>query len=298
FYGFPQALFDFDYPAPGDPDLAHEIAEVVKPHWIGLDGDQWGLDHGTWSVLAHVFPHADIPVVQLSINALKPLAYHVELAAKLDALRNKGVMIVASGNVVHNLGELQWEQRDLAFDWASRFDDAVVEQLARAPGDILRIQEHPDYKLAVPTPDHFIPLLYLVGLAAVDGADPEPLVSNPNTIRTSPQRCFRPSAKCLASRSRPTPCWPPGAKPTGCLPTSSSQLRCKRTNARRPRESRAAIRRCGKTRPDLRDVFPRHAIRDLEHRIAVQSATSPESNYDYGRGHRAAGAYLLRKGAG
>ncbi|RYE64716.1 MAG: 4,5-DOPA dioxygenase extradiol [Oxalobacteraceae bacterium] len=176
FYGFPEPLFDFDYPAPGDPDLAREIAELVKPHWMGLDRDQWGLDHGTWSVLAHLYPDADIPVVQLSINALRPLEYHVELAAKLDALRSSGVMIVASGNVVHNLGRLQWDQSDLAYDWAERFDDAVVEQLAHAPGDILRVREHPDYALAVPTPDHFIPLLYLAGLAAADGATLEPLV--------------------------------------------------------------------------------------------------------------------------
>ena len=176
FYGFPQPLFDFDYPAPGDPDLAREIVEAVKPHWMGLDRDQWGLDHGTWSVLAHMYPPADIPVVQLSINALRPLEYHLELAARLDALRSSGVMIVASGNVVHNLGRLQRDQGDLAYDWAERFDDAVLAQLASSPGDILRVREHPDYALAVPTPDHFIPLLYLAGLAAADGATVEPLV--------------------------------------------------------------------------------------------------------------------------
>jgi len=176
FYGFPQPLFDFDYPARGDPDLAREIVEVVKPEWVGLDRDQWGLDHGAWSVLAHLYPEADIPVVQLSINAMKPLEYHVELAPRLAPLRERGVMIVASGNVVHNLKRLQWDQRDLAYDWAERFDDAVVEQLARAPGDVLRVRDHPDYDRAVPTPDHFIPLLYVAGLAAADGARPEPLV--------------------------------------------------------------------------------------------------------------------------
>lgn len=176
FYGFPQPLFDFDYPAPGNPDLAGDIVELVKPKWVGLDQDQWGLDHGAWSVLAHLYPEADIPVVQLSINALRPLDYHLDLAASLAPLRERGVMIVASGNVVHNLQRLQWNQRDLAYDWAERFDDAVVEQLARDPSDVLRVAEHPDHQLAVPTPDHFIPLLYLAGVAAAEGIGPEPLV--------------------------------------------------------------------------------------------------------------------------
>jgi len=176
FYGFPDALFEFDYPAAGDPDLAREVAEVVKPHWMGLDRDQWGLDHGTWSVLAHLYPEADVPVVQLSINALRPLDYHLDLAARLAPLRDRGVMVLASGNVVHNLGRVQWNQPDAAFDWAERFDDAVVEQLAREPGDILSVAEHPDFGLAVPTPDHFIPLLYLAALAAEEGLPAEVLV--------------------------------------------------------------------------------------------------------------------------
>lgn len=176
FYGFPEALFNFEYPAPGDSDLAREITELVKPQWIGLDRDQWGLDHGTWSVLAHMYPQADIPVLQLSINALRPLDYHLKLAASLAPLREQGVMIIGSGNVVHNLRELQWRQPDLAFDWAERFDDAVVAQLAQDPADILRVVDHPDYRRAVPTPDHFLPLLYLAGLAAADNRKPEPLL--------------------------------------------------------------------------------------------------------------------------
>jgi len=176
FYGFPQPLFDFDYPAPGDPALAGEIVEVVKPEWVGLDRDQWGLDHGTWSVLAHLYPGADVPVVQLSINALRPLDYHLELARRLAPLRERGVMILGSGNVVHNLRRLQWDAPNLAYDWAERFDDAAVEQLASDPGAILRLREHPDYALAVPTPDHFVPLLYVAGLAAAAGVAAEPLV--------------------------------------------------------------------------------------------------------------------------
>ena len=176
FYGFPQPLFEFDYPAAGDPDLAGEIVELAKPEWVGLDRDQWGLDHGTWSVLAHLYPEADIPVVQLSINALRPLDYHLDLARRLAPLMERGIMILASGNVVHNLRLLQWNAPDLAYDWAERFDDAAVEQLARAPGDLLKLAEHQDYALAVPTPDHFAPLLYLAGLAAAEGVSPEPLV--------------------------------------------------------------------------------------------------------------------------
>jgi len=176
FYGFPDELFAFEYPAAGDPQLAREVAEVVKPHWIGLDRDQWGLDHGTWSVLAHIYPEADVPVVQLSINALRPLDYHLDLAARLAPLRERGVMILASGNVVHNLRRVQWDQPDAAFDWAERFDDAAIEQLASDPGDILRLVDHPDFGLAVPTPDHFIPLLYLCGLAAAEGVPAEVVV--------------------------------------------------------------------------------------------------------------------------
>jgi 4,5-DOPA dioxygenase extradiol len=176
FYGFPQSLFDFDYPAPGDPDLANEIVETVKPEWVGLDHDQWGLDHGTWSVLAHLYPDADIPVVQLSINALRPLDYHLGLARRLAPLRQSGVMVLASGNVVHNLRRLQWNEPDLAYDWAERFDDAVVGQLSDDPTSILKVQEHADYDLAVPTPDHFVPLLYIAGLAAAENAKPEALL--------------------------------------------------------------------------------------------------------------------------
>ena len=176
FYGFPPELFAFQYPAPGDAALAADVVDTVAPVWCGLDGDQWGLDHGTWSVLAHLYPEAEIPVVQLSINALKPLDFHVDLGKRLAPLRERGVMILGSGNVVHNLGRIKWSSPDEGFDWAERFDDAVVEQLASDPAGILKVTEHPDYPLAVPTPDHFIPLLYIAGLAAASEEAMEPLV--------------------------------------------------------------------------------------------------------------------------
>ncbi len=166
FYGFAQALFDFDYPALGSPDLAHEVAELVKPTWVGLDHDSWGLDHGAWSVLAHLFPAADVPVVQLSVDASKPLGYHVALGAQLAALRESGVLIVGSGNVVHNLGRLDFTKANQGFDWAQRFDEAARKIMTSAPEDFVQLGEHRDFANSAPTPDHFLPLAYIAGLAA------------------------------------------------------------------------------------------------------------------------------------
>jgi len=176
FYGFPPDLFAFQYPAPGAPDIAALTAEALQPVWCGLDHDQWGIDHGTWSVLAHLYPKADIPVVQLSINALKPLDYHLDLGRRLAPLRDRGILILGSGNVVHNLRQIKWASPDEGFDWAHRFDDAAAELLTSDPASILQLVDHPDYDLAVPTPDHFIPLLYVAGVAAASGERPHPLV--------------------------------------------------------------------------------------------------------------------------
>lgn len=176
FYGFPQALFDVRYPAPGDPALAEEVVEVVAPRWVGLDHDSWGLDHGTWSVLVHAFPEADVPVLQLAINAQLPFEEHVALGAALAPLRERGVMVVGSGNIVHNLGRIDWILEDEGFPWAQRFDDAAREVLQTDPASAPRLAEHPDFAAAVPTPDHFIPMLYVAGLAAASGERPEVLV--------------------------------------------------------------------------------------------------------------------------
>jgi 4,5-DOPA dioxygenase extradiol len=169
FYGFPQQLFDVQYPAPGLPELAEEISDVVHPTWVGADVDSWGIDHGTWSVLVHAFPDASIPVVQLSINADKGMEYHLELGAKLAPLRERGVLVVASGNVVHNLRGMNWSLKDDGFDWAQRFDRDAKERMLTAPTEFATLDAHADYRTAVPTPDHFIPALYLAGLAGAAG---------------------------------------------------------------------------------------------------------------------------------
>lgn len=169
FFGFPQALFDIQYPAPGSPELAAELAEVVKPNWVGMDTDSWGLDHGTWSVLHHMFPAADIPVIQMSIDATKSFDDHLALGAALAPLRERGVLILGSGNVVHNLRLIQWDQPDFGTPWAHDFDDAVRDIMISNPAELPKIVEHPAYRQAVPTPDHFIPLLYTSGLASAAG---------------------------------------------------------------------------------------------------------------------------------
>jgi 4,5-DOPA dioxygenase extradiol len=176
FYGFPQPLFDVEYPAPGLPELAGEIGEIVKPEQVGADHDSWGVDHGTWSVLVHAFPDADIPVVQLSINALQPPEWHLAMGAKLAALRARGVLVVGSGNVVHNLRAIDWHRRDEGFDWTRRFDEDARRIMTERPGDAAGLFAHPDFRRVAPTDEHFLPLLYIAGMAAAAGRGADVLV--------------------------------------------------------------------------------------------------------------------------
>jgi 4,5-DOPA dioxygenase extradiol len=168
FYGFPQSLFDVQYPAPGEPKLAARVRELLAPLDVGLD-ESWGLDHGTWSVLKHAYPKADVPVVQLSIDGTRPPQFHYETGRRLAPLRDEGVLIAGSGNVVHNLRLMQ-RGGGQAFGWAVRFNETIREALAtrdhRALIDFGKLGE--DAQLSVPTPEHYLPLLYI---AALQGAD-------------------------------------------------------------------------------------------------------------------------------
>lgn len=165
FGGFPRELFDFQYPAPGSPELAQRTAQLLGPT-TELDTDHWGLDHGTWSVLCHVFPEADVPVVQLSIDETKPVQWHYDLAKTLRTLRDEGVLIVGSGNLVHNLHAYAWGRHDVvSFDWASRFDSQAREFMSNRDHQSLIDYESlgEDATLSVPTPEHYLPLIYILG---------------------------------------------------------------------------------------------------------------------------------------
>jgi len=163
FGGFPQELFEVEYPAPGSPPLAARVRELLVPIEVQQDQD-WGLDHGAWSVLVHVFPDANVPVVQLSLDASQPPRYHYELGARLAPLRDEGVLIVGSGNVVHNLGRIQWAADAKPYDWASRFNETVRAHLAAREHQALidYASFGGDARLSVPTPEHYLPLLYIL----------------------------------------------------------------------------------------------------------------------------------------
>jgi 4,5-DOPA dioxygenase extradiol len=166
FGGFPRELYEVKYPAPGNPELAEHVKELLATAKVGLD-HSWGLDHGTWSVLCHVFPDADIPVVQLSIDETQPAAFHYELAQRLVSLRDEDVLVMGSGNLVHNLHTYAWGQHAAEpFEWAIRFEEEVKSYLLAAHHLPLVAYETMgrDALLSVPTPEHYLPLLYVIAL--------------------------------------------------------------------------------------------------------------------------------------
>jgi 4,5-DOPA dioxygenase extradiol len=170
FGGFPPELYRVRYPAPGDPELARRVQHLLAPLPVKLD-ESWGLDHGTWSVLRHVYPAADIPVVQLSIDQRAPASFHFDLGRRLASLREEGVLIAGSGNLVHNLRTYDWRgQQRGPYDWAARF-----EREARAmmqAGEFQALVEYGklgrDAALSIPTPDHYLPLLYVLATRQSD----------------------------------------------------------------------------------------------------------------------------------
>ena len=169
FGGFPQALFEMQYPAPGAPALAARIRDLLAPLEVRLDRD-WGLDHGAWSVLTHMFPAADAPVVQLAIDATQPASFHYELGQRLRPLREQGALIIGSGNVVHNLRRARWDEHAPPYDWAVDFNQQVRDLLLRGEHASLIGYEQLDAAaaLSVPTPEHYLPLLYVIGAQGAD----------------------------------------------------------------------------------------------------------------------------------
>ncbi|MAB47742.1 MAG: 4,5-DOPA dioxygenase extradiol [Flavobacteriaceae bacterium] len=167
FGGFPQALFDVEYPAPGSPELAEETKQLITTTDVGLD-DKWGLDHGAWSVIRHLYPNADIPVIQMSIDYTQPARYHYELAKQISSLRQKGVLIIGSGNMVHNLRMVAWRKlnEEFAFDWATEANEKMKSHIMS--GDFQPLIDFKSqgraFDLAIPTPEHYLPLLYTLAL--------------------------------------------------------------------------------------------------------------------------------------
>jgi len=168
FGGFPRALFDVQYPAPGSPDLARETKDIIKTTEVGLD-EKWGLDHGAWTVIKHLYPEADVPVIQLSMDYYQSPQFHYDLAKELSSLRKKGVLIIGSGNMVHNLGLVDWDKLntvDYGFDWALEAREKMKIYIIN--GDHQSLINYKSqgraFKLSIPTPEHFIPLLYTLAL--------------------------------------------------------------------------------------------------------------------------------------
>jgi 4,5-DOPA dioxygenase extradiol len=170
FYGFPPELSRIEYPAPGDPKLARHIAAVTKDPQVFEELETWGLDHGTWSVLRHVFPEAKIPVLQLSVYISQPASYHYQLGRQLESLRDRGVLIVGSGNLVHNLRVIRWEDEAKPYDWALEFDEWLKARILARDVHALteEYQKSEAGRLSIPTPDHYYPFLYSLGASQDD----------------------------------------------------------------------------------------------------------------------------------
>ena len=167
FGGFPRELYEVQYPAPGSPQLAKRVGDLLASVSVTMDQQSWGLDHGTWSILCHVFPGADIPVVQLSIDETQPPHFHYQLAKQLAPLRDEGVLVIGSGNIVHNLHTYAWGKHEVEpFDWAVRFETQARSFLNDGKDDQLVNYESlgRDALLSVPTPEHYLPLIYVLGL--------------------------------------------------------------------------------------------------------------------------------------
>ncbi len=167
FWGFPEELYRLKYPCPGAPDSAREVQSLITKTKVRSDED-WGLDHGTWVVLKHLFPQADVPVFQMSIDISKPGQFHYDLGQELAPLRNKGVLIIGSGNIVHNLGRMDYERDASAYDWAIEFDQLTKDLIGQGNDRSLVAYEKLGHAalLSVPTPDHYWPLLYTLGVRA------------------------------------------------------------------------------------------------------------------------------------
>jgi 4,5-DOPA dioxygenase extradiol len=168
FGGFPKALFDVQYPAPGSPDLARETKNLVRKTTVGLD-DRWGLDHGAWSVVKHLYPNADVPVVQMSLDINQTPQYHYELAKEIASLRDKGVLIIGSGNMVHNLRMVAWDKLNddaYGYDWAIEASDKMKKHILSGDHNaLINFQSQGKvFDLAIPTPEHYLPLLYTLAL--------------------------------------------------------------------------------------------------------------------------------------
>lgn len=168
FGGFPQALFDVQYPAPGSPELAKETKSLIKKTAVGLD-DKWGLDHGAWTVIKHLYPNADVPVIQMSLDYNQAPQYHYDLAKELSSLREKGVLIIGSGNMVHNLGMIDWEKLneiDYGYDWAIEANEKMKSFiLSNDHKQLINFKSQGKaFQLAIPTPEHYLPLLYALAL--------------------------------------------------------------------------------------------------------------------------------------